>query len=112
MKISINKVGKPVLELDESDMADAFHISQMMETEGWKRLMPYWAATREALIERVKNASRATDRLPLSPVKAAALDGFDECMGIPLKVIARADEFKEDNKPQKEETNGTNYTGE
>ena len=106
------KTGLPVIELEEKDMSDAFHISQMMETKGWQILMQYMIFAREAFIDDGKRTIRTRAQRDLSDIKWGVLKGFDEFISIPKRIVDRAETFKEDKKAEKEAQDGTNYNGE
>lgn len=109
MKISVNqKTGRPIIELDRKDLTEANEIERTMESKGWKFIMQYWIVAREAMIQRGKNGSKAsTDGL--AAARWAALDGFDEGIAIPRRIIERAKEFIQAEKEAKNDA--TEYDG-
>lgn len=103
IKISINqKTGRPVIDLDENDLIEANQILAMMEMPGWERLMLYWGMAREALIQKGKDGSKDPAKSPLAAAKWALLDGFDEGISIPQRIIDRAKQFIEAKKEAEE----------
>lgn len=104
------KTGLPKIELDESDIADAYHIKQMMETRGWQALMRYYAFARESMIDAIKDSTRTRAKIVTCPERASTLRGFDEFLAIPNRIVERVDEFIDEEK-EKEVSNGRNGAG-
>ena len=80
-------------DLTNEDFAHARAIREMMRTSGWEILMTYWSYARESMISSGIKDSKFNEKKDLSPQKWARLDGFQEAMAIPERIVNRADEI-------------------
>ena len=82
-------------DVTNEDIAQACAIRETMRTKGWEILMRYWTYAREAIINSGIKDSKFNEQVHLSPQKWARLDGFQEAMAIPDRIIRRVDQEME-----------------
>lgn len=104
MKISIDpKTNLPRFNLEEKDLNDAREIQVMMGSKGWKILHDYVISAREQILEVGKSGISSRAKRDLSDLKWAVLKGWDECSILADRVVARAQEFKDQERDKLEE---------
>jgi len=99
------KANFSVFELEDKDIKDAQAISNMMKCEGWKRLMEYYAVSRETVIDRLKQLPRTDVEVRRTALIGAVLHGLDEAIAIPSRVVSRAQEYIEQREEERKDAN-------
>lgn len=89
-------------ELTNEDISHANSIRETMRTPGWGMLLTYWSYAREAMINSGIKDSKFNEKKDLAPQKWARLDGFQEAMAIPERIIRRAEEVLKENHNDRE----------
>jgi hypothetical protein len=114
MKIEFNERTKTIeYVLSDKDIKDAREIFLTTQSPGWKVLESYYKLGREEIIESGKRCSRTRAKKELCSERFAMLDGFDQAILVPSKVVRDAETYanreRQEKREDKKSGRGTDY---
>lgn len=112
MKINYNpKTGLPEIQFDNQDLEDAYAVKHLINNnpcpnckaelpKSWEVLKKYWEIGKDSILISGTDGIKNRAKRELSDIKWAILKGYIEFCAIPERLIARADEFIENERKE------------